>query len=414
MKLSAWFFLWVLPLASLDPDQGSFSTLLGAKGVVLRRSQRNTKNSITYTTKDPEPDQNQCPPGYYKKSNQATRQLECSPCLNGTFAAIPNTLKKCFRCKMCDEEASQVTQAVCTQTSDTVCSCKEGYGAKQHSSSQVLHCQKVEITPTTKIRPNATTEGPNPTITQYAHSQVSFLPVLLAFMAVLVLGVVITPVLCFRTRFSGSACHCCLGLHSKHTKPIYTTIIQTQEHPNSPTPAEMSCDRRSDPVLVVTSSSVISQQPEVQKVSEVLTIPNRPLCTDSRLLSTDDIKPACLKMLKQESQNERFPPPVLYAIIREVPVRRWKEFLRLLHVPDSQIERVELEAGPSYLEQQYQMLRLWSHRGGAELADIYAALGSMELTGCGQELRDKLGQMEQVQPCVQTLPTESSDHLASG
>ncbi|XP_031422581.1 tumor necrosis factor receptor superfamily member 1A isoform X5 [Clupea harengus] len=81
---------------------------------------------------------------------------------------------------------------------------------------------------------------------------------------------------------------------------------------------------------------------------------------------------------------------VLYTIIREVPVRRWKEFLRLLSVPDEEIERVEMEPRASYLEHQYQMLRVWSQGSNVNLTSIYSTLHSMGLSGCADKLQDKL------------------------
>uniref|UniRef100_A0A8B9FNH3 TNF receptor superfamily member 25 n=1 Tax=Amazona collaria TaxID=241587 RepID=A0A8B9FNH3_9PSIT len=79
----------------------------------------------------------------------------------------------------------------------------------------------------------------------------------------------------------------------------------------------------------------------------------------------------------------------LYAVIDAVPVRRWKEFMRVLELREAEIELVELEVA-HIRDQQYEMLKRWCQQTSATLDRIFAALEHMELAGCAEALRRSL------------------------
>ncbi|XP_073512788.1 tumor necrosis factor receptor superfamily member 25 [Phyllobates terribilis] len=79
----------------------------------------------------------------------------------------------------------------------------------------------------------------------------------------------------------------------------------------------------------------------------------------------------------------------LYDIIDCVPVRRWKEFMRTLELPDKVIEIVEVEIS-NFRDQQYEMLRRWCQLQMASLDAVYQTLERMNLSRCAEELKAKI------------------------
>ncbi|NWU60095.1 TNR25 factor, partial [Dromas ardeola] len=79
----------------------------------------------------------------------------------------------------------------------------------------------------------------------------------------------------------------------------------------------------------------------------------------------------------------------LYAVIDAVPVRRWKEFMRVLELREAEIEVVELEV-THIRDQQYEMLKRWCQQTSPTLDRVFAALERMELAGCAEALRRAL------------------------
>ncbi|GCB79042.1 hypothetical protein scyTo_0021262 [Scyliorhinus torazame] len=94
-------------------------------------------------------------------------------------------------------------------------------------------------------------------------------------------------------------------------------------------------------------------------------------------------------LLQHETRATSLEGKTLYEIINLVPVRRWKELMRVLQLRDCDIERIEMDVAQSR-DQQYEMLRQWSQQCTASMESVYQALETMNLSGIVEELQIKL------------------------
>ncbi|XP_052338504.1 tumor necrosis factor receptor superfamily member 1A-like isoform X2 [Oncorhynchus keta] len=369
-----WFCVLVLTLACLDSTQSCTEEVL--------------KN-------DPESSCNKCPAGFHREENTS----KCRKCIGQTFTAIVNDLSTCHRCRKCDIGVSQEEKKGCEPKSDIVCGCKEGFyptnlnkdlycescsKCKNCSLCSVCKsdinkdelkrcqpCQTKECTATsTHNLPNPT---PNPAFiknTDTYHLHYTMMYVLLVFLVTTLL----MASLLVLTKGGWREHGCCANPEKKLQLPTRDTSANDQLHhqPNYPTSLTLN----------------------ITEGIPMMTLAHSVAKTEFDPLITPLLPDREPRVPRQDTQEEHWPATVLYAIIKEVPLRRWKEFLRVLSLTDRQLERVELEPGLGSIERQYQMLRLWSQGPTASLEDIYSALLYMDLAGCAYQLQGCLEQLQ--------------------
>ncbi|XP_075950629.1 tumor necrosis factor receptor superfamily member 1A [Anarhichas minor] len=364
-----------------------------------------------------------CPPGHYKVDDcgDPVPKYRCEKCRDGTFTNIKNHNMECLRCEAC---GSKVMITPCNSTNDTVCDCEEGYFKSAETGQFYCRkCKKFDEDPNFKISclnkedctrkcpaptnpstaattststataattststataattststataaTTASSNSPNPVVHRVPRNlNVTFWLFLVVALVTLLLSLGLL-LLFARSpfRYLGRCLYCCVN---KDLEPPL-------ELPNF---NEQSSHQGSSPD---TLTLTISENTPMMTLSHSPAMPEHPA----------HISPPDAEHKATTQQSDRWPAIVLYAIIKEVPLRRWKEFLRLLSVTDQQLERVELEAGLGLgsMERQYQMLRLWSQCSSASLNNVFSALHYMDLSGCAQQLQESLEKLQ--------------------
>ncbi|KAE8593243.1 hypothetical protein XENTR_v10019044 [Xenopus tropicalis] len=305
-----------------------------------------------------------CPAGEYVETPCSVpgEEPKCTACGTGTYLEHPNYLSKCRACHYCHIETQSIAKN-CSATANTQCKCIEGRYRKEDQcllctkciNREILkNCSQNEDTECGQCLPGFYEDQnkcqPCPQSLQPCENQTD----------------VTCTILCSPLhKVSENLYIGCSLIGLLAVLPIVVIFLYC-------------CKRKKESLE---EQEIILREPET---SVNLLIPNqvggKPEHSTLSPSSSNDNDGHCRILQKGRT---------LYDIIDCVPVKRWKEFMRTLELPDKEIEIVEIEYR-SFRDQQYEMLRRWCQFNMAAVETIYQALERMNLSGCADELRNKI------------------------
>ncbi|NWV77091.1 TNR25 factor, partial [Dasyornis broadbenti] len=351
----------------------------------------------------------QCPAGTFlsKPCTSPENGSVCHACPAGTFRTQPNTLSECQACYECDRQAFQSVLSNCSATSNVACGCEPGHfrdcldqRCSEFSCRKCQPCtgrliqrpcsEEQDTLCDSSCKPDFYREGdeclPCHTSTldtcgkecqqvcssSSSSDQGSGLEyILLGLTGPLFLGAL--AIYHKRKR---------LWHDSLAGGPLPTACAATPMTGSAATPWCQFSARRWDNLCwtqpcssqgTERATGMARQSPKHQAL--LCDLPSTP----------DEGKPSA----PLEPRSALLQGSQLYAVIDVVPVRRWKEFMRMLELREAEIELVELEVA-HIRDQQYEMLKRWCQQTSATLDHVFAALERMDLAGCAEALRQSL------------------------
>ncbi|XP_009080265.1 PREDICTED: tumor necrosis factor receptor superfamily member 25, partial [Acanthisitta chloris] len=331
----------------------------------------------------------QCPAGMFlhKPCTSHGNDTGCRACPAGTFRTQPNTLTKCQACYECDHQAFQRVLSNCSATSNVACGCEPGHFriCLDERCSEFL-CRKCHPCTGRLIQRPFYAEGsechPCHASTQEtcgkecqrvcggSGGQGSGLEyILLGLTGPLFLGA--------------------LAIYHKRKRLRHDTLAGGPIQPvRAATPTARAAATPWCQFNVQGWDSLCWIQPRSPQGREHATGTARQSPKHQALLCEQPGDKADLSA-PPEPRGALLQGSQLYAVIDAVPVRRWKEFMRMLELREAEIALEELEVA-HIRDQQYEMLKRWCQQTSATLDRVFAALERMELAGCAEALRQSL------------------------
>ncbi|XP_069803810.1 tumor necrosis factor receptor superfamily member 25 isoform X2 [Dendropsophus ebraccatus] len=294
-----------------------------------------------------------CPRGHYVGSPCPSpfQNPVCKPCPDGTFLQFPNYVPECKRCTSCDAD-SEVEEVKCSAAQDAKCACKEGYYrsgthciicTRCHNRSLTKNCSTSNDTQCGGCLPGFYEDEDECQSCDQSGKQCELV------------NVSCSPV-CQAVASTPSVSYILPGTFLLLLIPFGGLLIHKH----------LRKKKRREHVIMVHEGG---DAPGLTDVNQ-----------ETRIFSKGI--PGHVPSVLQKNC-------ALYDIIDCVPVRRWKEFMRTLELPDKVIEVVEVET-PNFRDQQYEMLRRWCQLQTASIEAVYQSLERMNLSRCAEELKEKI------------------------
>ncbi|OXB59670.1 hypothetical protein ASZ78_004998 [Callipepla squamata] len=329
----------------------------------------------------------------------------CVACPAGTFLSHPNTRPKCNACYTCDHQTFQTVVSNCSATSNIVCGCEPGHFRECQNKDDPcsdFSCKKCKTCPGKLLlrpcsewqdaqcgscKPDFYAEGSECRPCHTSSPETC--------------GEECQRVCGHRARDSGLE-YILLGL----TGPLFLGALaiyhkrkrlqmETPAASPLPTVPPWDCTGPTAHVHPITQRAAATEVVQCQ-VWEPGTARRSSECSallhqHSSSSTTEPMEPRAAHGPAPSSPQRcsMLQGSQLYAVINAVPVRRWKEFMRVLELRDTEIELVEMEVAP-FRDRQYEMLKRWCQQTSATLDRIFAALEHMDLSGCAETLRQSL------------------------